>query len=126
MANTGTADLHLGAIAGLPAGFSLASGFSVTTLAPGASTTFAVRFDADAAGTFAGRVSLVTDDGAGIFMHYNGIGSAEVDGKHQLRSAPLFETSDERYAWLNDIQAVGIGVAVAAEGVVRYKVYALR
>jgi hypothetical protein len=71
------------------------------------------------------RVSLVTDDGASIFMHYSGVGSAAVDGKHQLRSAPLFQTSDERYAWLNDLQAVGIGDAVVAEGVVRYKVYAL-
>lgn len=72
------------------------------------------------------RVSLVTEDGASILMHYNGVGSPAVDGKHQVRSAPLFETGDERYAWLNDIQAVGIGEADVAEAVVRYQVYALR
>jgi hypothetical protein len=38
--------------------------------------------------------------------------------------APLFETGDERYAWLNSIQAVGIGTA-GAEGV-DYDIYALQ
>jgi hypothetical protein len=32
-----------------------------------------------------------------------------VDGQLVARCAPVFETGDERYAWLNTIQAVGIG-----------------
>ena len=59
--NLGTADLTLGTPS-LPAGFSLASGLGVTTLAPGASTAFAVRFDAAAIGAAGGRVSFATND----------------------------------------------------------------
>ncbi len=35
----------------------------------------------------------------------------------------MFETGDERYAWLNDIQAVGVGKTVP--GGVEYDVYQL-
>ena len=41
----------------------------------------------------------------------------------QLRTAPLFEAGDERYAWLNTLQAVGIGTSKS--GSVSYQVYAL-
>ena len=41
----------------------------------------------------------------------------------QLRTAPLFEAGDERYAWLNTVQAVGIGTSKS--GSVSYQVYAL-
>ncbi|MEE3328206.1 MAG: DUF3237 domain-containing protein [Myxococcota bacterium] len=54
------------------------------------------------------RVILQTDDGAHILVTYNGIGIV-TEGKLSTRCAPLFETGDERYAWLNNIQAVGIG-----------------
>ena len=54
------------------------------------------------------RVTLMTDDGAAIIVSYNGIGIFQ-DGVLKARSAPLFETGDERYAWLNNIQAVGVG-----------------
>ena len=54
------------------------------------------------------RLVLQTDDGAKILVTYNGIGTV-VDGQLKARCAPLFETGDERYAWLNSIQAVGIG-----------------
>ncbi len=64
--NAGTSNLTLGAIA-LPAGFSLASGFGVTTLAPEASTTFAVQLDATAPGAFSGTVRFGTNDAAGSF-----------------------------------------------------------
>ena len=65
------------------------------------------------------RLVLRTDDDATIFMYYGGI---LVDG--QARSAPYFETGDERYAWLNNVQGVGIG-GIAATGPT-YEVYALR
>lgn len=35
----------------------------------------------------------------------------------------MFETGDERYAWLNDIQAVGVGKTVPGGG--EYDVYQL-
>jgi hypothetical protein len=54
------------------------------------------------------RLNLMTDDGAAILVSYFGIGVVE-DGVFKARSAPLFETGDERYTWLNNIQAVGVG-----------------
>ena len=68
------------------------------------------------------RLTLVTDDGAVIYMAYNGVGMV-VEGKNVIRSAPLFETGDERYAWLNRVQAVGIGRSDRES--VNYDVYAL-
>jgi Protein of unknown function (DUF3237) len=66
------------------------------------------------------RTLLRTDDGVDIYMTYNGIGLET--GAH-LRTAPLFETGDERYAWLNTVQAVATG---SSDGtVVDYRVYAL-
>lgn len=70
------------------------------------------------------RLLLVTDDGESILMTYKGIGTPQEDGSTSIRSAPTFETGAEGYAWLNDIQAVGIGAA--ADGSVTYEVYGLR
>ena len=66
------------------------------------------------------RLLLETEDGALIFMAYKGIG---VEGGKKLWSAPLFETGDERYTWLNNVQAVATGGTV--EGGVVYEVYQL-
>lgn len=68
------------------------------------------------------RLTLMTDDGAAILVSYNGIGVFE-DGSLKARSAPLFETGDERYAWLNHVQAVGIGSLSGTT--VEYEVYEL-
>jgi subtilisin family serine protease len=59
--NAGSADLVLGPIV-LPVGFSLVSGFTATTLAPGSVTTFSVRLDAAGLGSFGGLVSFSTND----------------------------------------------------------------
>jgi hypothetical protein len=69
------------------------------------------------------RLVLTTDDGAPILMTYTGIGAIDADG-FGLRTAPLFETGDARYAWLNDVQGVAVG-ELTAEGVT-YNVYSLR
>lgn len=69
------------------------------------------------------RVLLHTEDGAGIFMRYEGIG-VRGDGRLNLVTAPLFETGDERYAWLNTTQAVGTGYS--ANDVVTYDIFAVR
>jgi hypothetical protein len=71
------------------------------------------------------RLTLLTDDGAAILMSYSGIGAMR-DGGFGLRTAPQFETGDARYAWLNAVQAVGIGRPGEGGGSVSYDVYALR
>ncbi|MFN0096009.1 MAG: DUF3237 domain-containing protein [Dehalococcoidia bacterium] len=68
------------------------------------------------------RIMLKTEDGAQILMTYNGIGVTE-GGAAKLRTAPVFETGDERYAWLNRVQAVAHGAPGANS--VTYDVYAL-
>jgi hypothetical protein len=69
------------------------------------------------------RALIHTDDGANIFMRYEGIG-VRADGTLKLVTAPLFETGDERYAWLNNVQAIATGAS--ANDVVTYDVYAAR
>ncbi len=69
------------------------------------------------------RLTLKTDDGAVILVTYNGIGQT-TDGGASLRSAPLFETGDSRYAWLTRLQAVGVGERVGTT--VSYDIYALK
>jgi hypothetical protein len=60
------------------------------------------------------RATLRTDDGALIFVQYNGKSAGDMSAGIQLPAtvyvAPRFETSDERYAWLNRVQAVGKGI----------------
>ncbi len=75
----------------------------------------------DGSGKLDVRLILETDDGGTILMTYNGI---MTDAGAKIRSAPLFETGDERYAWLNTVQAVALGAA-DANGVT-YEVYALQ
>ena len=69
------------------------------------------------------RIVLQTDDGAAILMTYTGIGIRAADGSTSLRTAPRFEVGDERYAWLNNVQAVAHGTT--GTGTVTYEVYAL-
>lgn len=74
-----------------------------------------------------------TDDGALIYVTYAGrlvIPAANVEAfsdprrvtgldpsDYYFRVCPLFETSDDRYAWLNEVVAVGVGRRTA-DGVV--------
>src|SRR5947207_13934727 len=57
------------------------------------------------------RMTLKTDDGALILVTYNGIGQTTPAGA-SLRGAPLFETGDQRYAWLPFLQAGSGGESV--------------
>lgn len=70
------------------------------------------------------RLTLVTDDDALIYMTYRGV--IDFEGG-RIRTAPLFDTSDDRYAWLNDVQAVGLGEPTSRQDGtgVSYDVYAL-
>lgn len=69
------------------------------------------------------RATVRTADGALVFVQYQG--RSDVAGG--LGSAPIytavrFETSDERYRWLNPLQVVGKGEL----GELRYEWYELR
>ena len=68
------------------------------------------------------RLILKTDDAALILMTYRGVrhatpevngrlarGEAVLPSEYYLRTAPFFETSSEKYSWLNRIVTVGVG-----------------
>ncbi len=69
------------------------------------------------------RLSLRTDDGADIYVTYTGLGVRYDDGTATIKTAPRFETGDERYAWLNTLFCVAIGSTT--ETGVSYEVYAV-
>lgn len=79
----------------------------------------------DGTGTLDVRATLETDDGALIYAAYRGrIDLSHPPGEAPIYAAPLFETGDERYRWLNKIQAVVKG---RLEGnVLTYEGYELR
>lgn len=52
------------------------------------------------------RQTLLTDDGALVYVTYQGRCDR---GRGTYTVAPTFETDDERYDWLNGVQAVGQG-----------------
>jgi hypothetical protein len=65
------------------------------------------------------RFTLKTDDGAYIYVEY--AGRADM-ANGLIATAPTFQTGDERYAWLNKIQAVGAGV-LEGNGRLIYSLY---
>ncbi|MDG1273691.1 MAG: DUF3237 domain-containing protein [Alphaproteobacteria bacterium] len=52
------------------------------------------------------RFTLKTNDGAFIFVEYQGRGDMEAG---LIAAAPTFQTGSEKYAWLNNIQAISAG-----------------
>jgi hypothetical protein len=88
------------------------------------------------------RTTLKTDDGALIYISYNGIvqqsaESAERMNKGELLTtqdipyfitAPTFETSSPKYAWLNSVQAIGkmVELKIGESGHVKYDVFIAR
>jgi hypothetical protein len=78
----------------------------------------------DGTGTLDVRALIETDDGALIFVHYSGRTDVAGGGGSPIYAAPLFETGDERYRWLNTVQAVSKG---ALDGLtLTYDVFELR
>jgi hypothetical protein len=56
------------------------------------------------------RSTFETHDGALVYTQYRGrLDLTKPLGEAPIYAAPLFETGDERYAWLNRIQAVAKG-----------------
>jgi len=89
------------------------------------------------------RATLKTDDGALIYLTYNGIIQHSKESFDKLASgqtftaadgiyfvtAPTFETSSEKYAWLNGVQAVNKfveGRISPERSYVRYDVFVVR
>ena len=76
-------------------------------------------------GTADVRWALDTHDGATIFVHYGGrLDLTQTPPVAYV--APLFDTGDERYAWLTRIQAVARGVFNETMSQLTYEVYELR
>jgi hypothetical protein len=80
------------------------------------------------------RLTLETDDRALIYMSYRGVRHAapeieqrlargeQVDpASYYFRTAPFFESGATKYAWLNNIVAVGVGERLPNG--VRYEVF---
>ncbi|MFB2918052.1 choice-of-anchor D domain-containing protein [Aerosakkonema funiforme] len=59
--NSGTDNLTLGKLS-LPTGFSVATPFGSTTIAPGSSTNFTVKLDANSAGNYTGTILFSNND----------------------------------------------------------------
>jgi hypothetical protein len=56
------------------------------------------------------RATLRTDDGELIYTTYRGIiRGAPNSPDFYFRTAPMYETASEKYGWLNQIVAVGVG-----------------
>jgi len=54
------------------------------------------------------RATVETTDGALVYVQYRGrTDAARRVGTGPAYTTPMFETGDERYQWLNRIQAVG-------------------
>ncbi len=65
------------------------------------------------------RFTLKTDDGAHIYVEYAGRSDMAAG---LIITAPTFQTSHEKYSWMNGLQAVAAGV-VDGSGVLIYSLY---
>jgi len=70
------------------------------------------------------RMLWETDDGALIFVTYNG--RCDVSNPVHVYSTPRFETGDERYLWLNKIQAVAKGTLSDGGATLTYELCEVR
>ncbi|MFM1752591.1 MAG: hypothetical protein RL119_1553 [Actinomycetota bacterium] len=73
-------------------------------------------------GTLDVKVTMETEDGALIHATYSGRLQFDTGAVY---ATPLFHTGDERYTWLNRIQAVAKGT-FSAPGTLVYDMYELR
>lgn len=83
-----------------------------------------------AVGTIDVRMTIRTVDDALIYVSYAGkLNLADREGGLKAFVTPVFETGDERYAWLNAVQAVGKGMlSMEADGsaTIEYSFFELR
>ncbi|MEO1046348.1 MAG: DUF3237 domain-containing protein [Pseudomonadota bacterium] len=107
---------------------------------PGAGADW-VRLRGDGAFHLDVRFCLETDDGAVLYLHWNGrfhappenleyaMDQSKADdpaGAHRyyFRTAPQFETGDARYAWLNNI--IAVSTSRTGDGGVIHRVFAVK
>ena len=69
------------------------------------------------------RFTLKTNDGAFIFVEYQGRGDMEAG---LIAAAPTFQTGSEKYAWLNNIQAILAGNVNLETGALVYNLYEVK
>jgi len=69
------------------------------------------------------RLLLMTDDGAPLTITYRGKAAKQPSEGGVVFTTPVFETGDERYSWLNGIQAVARGVR--EDRILTYEMYQL-
>ncbi len=81
-----------------------------------------LRVSPEGYGTLDVKVTLETDDGAIVHATYSGRLQFDTG---TVYAAPLFHTGDERYAWLNRIQAVSKGHFPSSDTLI-YEIYELR
>ena len=87
------------------------------------------------------RGTLKTDDGALIYLAYNGIishskeswdrmmkGEVLTSKDHYFITAPTMQTSAEKYTWLNHVQCIGkiVKVKGGEDSFVKYDIYIAR
>lgn len=88
------------------------------------------------------RGLIETDDGAHIYITYNGIIKSTPEVMERLNNgdvltdrdipyfiaAPTFQTASEQYGWLNDIQTINkmTEIQFGPEGYVKYDVFLVR
>ena len=78
-------------------------------------------------GTLDVRTLIETHDGALIHISYRGrLDLSGGPGASPSYAAPLFDTGDERYAWLNKIQAVAKGTLSDGGATLVYDMYEVR
>jgi len=75
-------------------------------------------------GTLDVRATFETHDGALVFTTYRGRSDFSNPGANPIYAAPLYDTGDERYAWLNLVQAVAKGTLDGLT--LTYEIYELR
>ena len=74
----------------------------------------------DGTGLLDVRFTLKTDDGAFSYVEYQGRADMSTG---LIATAPTFQTGDERYAWLNNVQAVAAGQLNGETGELVYELY---
>ena len=81
-----------------------------------------LRVSPEGYGTLDVKITLETDDGAIVYADYSG--RLQFDTM-TVYATPLFHTGDERYAWMNRIQAVSKGT-FQPDGTLVYEIFELR
>jgi hypothetical protein len=81
-----------------------------------------LRVSPEGYGTLDVKITLETDDGAIVYADYSG--RLQFDTM-TVYATPLFHTGDERYSWMNRIQAVSKGT-FQPDGTLVYEIFELR